>query len=185
MWWYFFFFFQAEDGIRDIGVTGVQTCALPICIGKNLADRNPKTRRELCEKLGGSRSFAVSLSADQYAPAPFVCQACNTTYCACLLGHSQDVDICARVWKSVNRRFAGKNRGLFLPSTQLSGERAGLLGEIFREHKILRPHRFVGLPDETLRGVVLRARVGVQRAIVHAIQIGGRLRQRRPNRSLD
>src|SRR3712207_3076232 len=25
------FFFQAEDGMRDIGVTGVQTCALPIC----------------------------------------------------------------------------------------------------------------------------------------------------------
>src|SRR3712207_7501064 len=29
-WRRFFFFFQAEDGIRDIGVTGVQTCALPI-----------------------------------------------------------------------------------------------------------------------------------------------------------
>src|SRR5690606_39989941 len=28
---YFFFFFQAEDGIRDFHVTGVQTCALPIC----------------------------------------------------------------------------------------------------------------------------------------------------------
>src|SRR3712207_8529929 len=27
------FFFQAEDGIRDIGVTGVQTCALPIFFG--------------------------------------------------------------------------------------------------------------------------------------------------------
>src|SRR5437868_12037132 len=26
-----FFFFQAEDGIRDRNVTGVQTCALPIC----------------------------------------------------------------------------------------------------------------------------------------------------------
>src|SRR6266487_5847298 len=26
-----FFFFQAEDGIRDGRVTGVQTCALPIC----------------------------------------------------------------------------------------------------------------------------------------------------------
>src|SRR2546426_8919402 len=26
-----FFFFQAEDGIRDYKVTGVQTCALPIC----------------------------------------------------------------------------------------------------------------------------------------------------------
>src|SRR5258707_10748898 len=30
---FFFFFFQAEDGIRDIGVTGVQTCALPILTG--------------------------------------------------------------------------------------------------------------------------------------------------------
>src|SRR2546430_3863120 len=27
---FFFFFFQAEDGIRDLTVTGVQTCALPI-----------------------------------------------------------------------------------------------------------------------------------------------------------
>src|SRR2546422_670981 len=27
-----FFFFQAEDGIRDVAVTGVQTCALPICV---------------------------------------------------------------------------------------------------------------------------------------------------------
>src|SRR5438067_4375006 len=27
---FFFFFFQAEDGIRDRNVTGVQTCALPI-----------------------------------------------------------------------------------------------------------------------------------------------------------
>src|SRR6266496_6251702 len=31
----FFFFFQAEDGIRALYVTGVQTCALPIC------DRQP------------------------------------------------------------------------------------------------------------------------------------------------
>src|SRR2546425_7824827 len=29
--YFFFFFFQAEDGIRDKLVTGVQTCALPIC----------------------------------------------------------------------------------------------------------------------------------------------------------
>src|SRR5690606_40874105 len=28
----FFFFFQAEDGIRDFHVTGVQTCALPIFV---------------------------------------------------------------------------------------------------------------------------------------------------------
>src|SRR2546422_8056960 len=30
MVYYVFFFFQAEDGIRDVAVTGVQTCALPI-----------------------------------------------------------------------------------------------------------------------------------------------------------
>src|SRR6266576_6912637 len=29
---FFFFFFQAEDGIRDLYVTGVQTCALPIWV---------------------------------------------------------------------------------------------------------------------------------------------------------
>src|SRR5437762_8230456 len=33
----FFFFFQAEDGIRDTSVTGVQTCALPISpLGRSL-----------------------------------------------------------------------------------------------------------------------------------------------------
>src|SRR3712207_7487070 len=38
-WSCFFFFFQAEDGIRDIGVTGVQTCALPISMGYELAEQ--------------------------------------------------------------------------------------------------------------------------------------------------
>src|SRR2546427_3764574 len=33
MYAFFFFFFQAEDGIRDLTVTGVQTCALPISHG--------------------------------------------------------------------------------------------------------------------------------------------------------
>src|SRR3989442_6808198 len=33
-----FFFFQAEDGIRYADVTGVQTCALPICPGGELAE---------------------------------------------------------------------------------------------------------------------------------------------------
>src|SRR2546430_7066637 len=37
-----FFFFQAEDGIRDLTVTGVQTCALPIL----LADRGPVPRQK-------------------------------------------------------------------------------------------------------------------------------------------
>src|SRR6266700_6601108 len=43
---FFFFFFQAEDGIRDFHVTGVQTCALPI----SLAGRDGDAGRSL---LGG------------------------------------------------------------------------------------------------------------------------------------
>src|SRR6202521_6297016 len=35
----FFFFFQAEDGIRDSEVTGVQTCALPISVVAVSLDR--------------------------------------------------------------------------------------------------------------------------------------------------
>src|SRR5438876_6285099 len=45
---FFFFFFQAEDGIRDGRVTGVQTCALPICLNS--------TRRTLNSSVeGGAR----------------------------------------------------------------------------------------------------------------------------------
>src|SRR5688572_31738283 len=47
----FFFFFQAEDGIRDLTVTGVQTCALPIFDSSDCAPKPPSmphsTRRPL------------------------------------------------------------------------------------------------------------------------------------------
>src|SRR5436189_1684871 len=39
----FFFFFQAEDGIRDTSVTGVQTCALPIWLAE-MATRTEAAR---------------------------------------------------------------------------------------------------------------------------------------------
>src|SRR5690606_39634011 len=46
----FFFFFQAEDGIRDFHVTGVQTCALPISkLQGNIANHKliyPPSRRK-------------------------------------------------------------------------------------------------------------------------------------------
>src|SRR2546430_6034530 len=46
---YFFFFFQAEDGIRDLTVTGVQTCALPISLQKqdNQVRLHRMTRNQL------------------------------------------------------------------------------------------------------------------------------------------
>src|SRR5215216_7781140 len=47
---YFFFFFQAEDGIRDDLVTGVQTCALPI---SDDVGRSPREPRERLRAAGG------------------------------------------------------------------------------------------------------------------------------------
>src|SRR6266568_6133461 len=40
----FFFFFQAEDGIRDGTVTGVQTCALPISVAGEVGAAPPPGR---------------------------------------------------------------------------------------------------------------------------------------------
>src|SRR5690606_40783062 len=51
----FFFFFQAEDGIRDFHVTGVQTCALPISASRRRA--------------ASSRQF--SNAVPHAGPAPF------------------------------------------------------------------------------------------------------------------
>src|SRR5690348_18472363 len=48
---FFFFFFQAEDGIRDGRVTGVQTCALPISSGGSGARDAPR--------LGGGERDAL------------------------------------------------------------------------------------------------------------------------------
>src|SRR3712207_7982930 len=64
------FFFQAEDGIRDIGVTGVQTCALPICVAGARAarvylngdhGRAGRARRSVC--AGVAMGAAVLLGA--------------------------------------------------------------------------------------------------------------------------
>src|SRR5690349_21914462 len=49
---FFFFFFQAEDGIRDLYVTGVQTCALPIY--ERIADED-----------GWAHAHSAALSARQ------------------------------------------------------------------------------------------------------------------------
>src|SRR2546421_4483262 len=65
---FFFFFFQAEDGIRDLIVTGVQTCALPISFdargtlgaGTDLGDLREvtaegKLQRHAAPAAGGQR----------------------------------------------------------------------------------------------------------------------------------
>src|SRR5437868_9651315 len=47
---FFFFFFQAEDGIRDRNVTGVQTCALPICRNSRSARQCHAANGRQCER---------------------------------------------------------------------------------------------------------------------------------------
>ena len=49
----FFFFFQAEDGIRDWSVTGVQTCALPISV---IAENRALAQRL---QINGTPSFVL------------------------------------------------------------------------------------------------------------------------------
>src|SRR3712207_5359887 len=75
---YLFFFFQAEDGIRDIGVTGVQTCALPIsprctwrACARTCSTSSPPSRSPRCATWG-RRCCATSARADQtrVRPAP-------------------------------------------------------------------------------------------------------------------
>src|SRR5699024_4126055 len=46
-----YFFFQAEDGIRDRNVTGVQTCALPILVSFNISRQQVDYARRICKDL--------------------------------------------------------------------------------------------------------------------------------------
>src|SRR5947208_10268182 len=66
----FFFFFQAEDGIRDDLVTGVQTCALPIstsCSGAGWASGAFPLTRTHPDK-GRSRPIIIRIVVDLPAP---------------------------------------------------------------------------------------------------------------------
>src|SRR2546426_8047743 len=75
---FFFFFFQAEDGIRDYKVTGVQTCALPILslrVGLVIAaERVPKSTRllKLQVDIGTERRQVVAGIGTKYAPEDLV-----------------------------------------------------------------------------------------------------------------
>src|SRR5262249_59725173 len=57
-----FFFFQAEDGIRDWSVTGVQTCALPILAG-GVVDHAARHGDGVFEHLVGNANLAQGMDA--------------------------------------------------------------------------------------------------------------------------
>src|SRR5256886_4257287 len=59
----FFFFFQAEDGIRDLTVTGVQTCALPILARKSPSAGLDGDLRAIFDDLAASSDGKASETA--------------------------------------------------------------------------------------------------------------------------
>src|SRR5256886_13400691 len=63
----FFFFFQAEDGIRDLTVTGVQTCALPIFILYTQMNNPIETVRFVDVAPDNSRQTAISTAVIKLA----------------------------------------------------------------------------------------------------------------------
>src|SRR5207249_6854575 len=62
------FFFQAEDGIRDRNVTGVQTCALPICRCRCRASRST------CDAL--PEPSPMGWAEEGWAFGPFLSRGC-------------------------------------------------------------------------------------------------------------
>src|SRR3989449_3468893 len=60
-----FFFFQAEDGIRDVAVTGVQTCALPIYVLASYAKVLPMSVVTHRERQGYARSLEELLRSEE------------------------------------------------------------------------------------------------------------------------
>src|SRR5438876_4548114 len=85
---FFFFFFQAEDGIRDGRVTGVQTCALPI------------SSRYAGDDRGGALWLSTPAVFKRQAPkAPIIACISRWTCCPCSL---------SRCWSRSEERRVGK-----------------------------------------------------------------------------
>src|SRR5699024_11285756 len=63
---------QAEDGIRDRNVTGVQTCALPI---KSRVRRSPSSLRRITGRMISSPSFRLRTSTGSRQPERVRCEA--------------------------------------------------------------------------------------------------------------
>src|SRR5699024_11251585 len=89
-----FFFFQAEDGIRDRNVTGVQTCALPILLFSSPS----KVMSLIYEKLGdGTMLGHLSVTLIE-------------TIIGFLLGTILGIILATILWRSEERRVGKDDR---------------------------------------------------------------------------
>src|SRR5688572_33259006 len=94
-----FFFFQAEDGIRDLTVTGVQTCALPI------SPTNP---------TGGIVSWTARVSIARWnlkeAAGKALARRTEIAYEACNLGEKADIFKVRYLYGKIVCRCGGHKR---------------------------------------------------------------------------
>src|SRR5690606_39821650 len=68
-----FFFFQAEDGIRDFHVTGVQTCALPIylrALPERPAPTSDRAGEPTCDRDGDHKGNSLVATSDRASDRP-------------------------------------------------------------------------------------------------------------------
>src|SRR5712664_1702572 len=87
LYFFFFFFFQAEDGIRDLIVTGVQTCALPISAARGPAPPRGARQRRVQWSRAGRRAPRTRTRARgrrrRRGGGPFPrCAGCGTSGCS-------------------------------------------------------------------------------------------------------
>src|SRR5256884_7975708 len=111
------FFFQAEDGIRDVAVTGVQTCALPILVisrGRRARPRSGTSSREMTRVIC-LRSWPASCRQEAAAKAALEgrCRAAATTpsrKAAILLGGNLAVEITMKELLEAGVHFGHQTR---------------------------------------------------------------------------
>src|SRR2546430_9066339 len=95
-----FFFFQAEDGIRDLTVTGVQTCALPISF-TSVVRREARGDGAFANKRGDDSS-----NLSEQPPSSFpVVRVCQTT----------GRELGSELWRSEERRVGKECRSRWSP----------------------------------------------------------------------
>src|SRR2546430_13395635 len=111
---FFFFFFQAEDGIRDLTVTGVQTCALPISrAGRDVALAQLARTRAVIEKKTIRAPFRARVGISDVHPGQYLNEGTELTTL-------QGVDAAANVDFTVAQAVAAELHAGDRKSTRLN-----------------------------------------------------------------
>src|SRR5690349_1780001 len=116
----FFFFFQAEDGIRDLYVTGVQTCALPISTG-SLAVTSRLESLSTVENQAVDNDWSSALASGNTGSCGSVCKLEGAKASIC----------CSSTWPSsmgVAGRVSSDSASWSGPGTEDTARMMGSLG---------------------------------------------------------